>query len=178
MTREGASIFVRPREPRDDAAIAAVVAAAFGGDAEARLVEALRRDGDCVCERVALGDGDAIVGHILFSRLEVMSASQSLKAAALAPFAVRPDLQRRGVGDTLTRAGLQACRDAGYELAVVLGHPNYYARFGFSALLAKLLDAPYAGEAFMALELKPRAIDGLRWKVAYPRAFSGPINPD
>lgn len=172
MTKIRANIAIRPREPHDDDAIAAVIASAFGGDAEARLVEALRRDGDCVCELVALGDDGAVAGHILFSRLDVTSASQSLKAVALAPLAVRPDLQRRGVGDALTRAGLDRCREAHDELAVVLGHPNYYARFGFSALLAKLLEAPYAGEAFMALELKPGAIDGLKWKVAYPRAFS------
>ncbi len=174
MTKAQTNIAIRLREPQDDAAIAAVVRAAFGSHAEVRLVEALRRDGDCVCELVALGDDDSLTGHIFFSRLEVTSASQFLRAAALAPLAVRPDLQRRGIGDALIRAGLSACRDAGCGLAVVLGHPNYYARFGFSALLAKLLDAPYTGEAFMALELKSGAVGGHRWKVAYPRAFSSP----
>jgi predicted N-acetyltransferase YhbS len=55
---------------------------------------------------------------------------------------------------------------------VVLGHPSYYPRFGFSALLAKLLEAPYSGDSFMALELKPGSINGLKWHVAYPRAFA------
>jgi putative acetyltransferase len=64
-------------------------------------------------------------------------------------------------------------RDEGEDLAVVLGHPAYYPRFGFSSLLAKLLDAPYAGEAFMALELRPGVLAALRWRVAYPRAFGG-----
>ena len=56
----------------------------------------------------------------------------------------------------------------------MLGHPEYYARFGFSALLAKLLEAPYSGPSFMAMELKSGAIGGHSWKVAYPRAFSNP----
>jgi hypothetical protein len=89
MTKAQTNIAIRLREPQDDAAIAAVVRAAFGSHAEVQLVEALRRDGDCVCELVALGDDDSLTGHIFFSRLEVTSASQFLRAAALAPLAVR-----------------------------------------------------------------------------------------
>ena len=165
---------IRAREPRDDEAIAKVIASAFGTDREARLVAALRRGGDCVCELVALDPGGTVAGHILFSRLNVRAGSQSLRAVALAPLAVRPDLQRRGVGDTLTRAGLERCCDRGQDIAAVLGHPKYYSRFGFSALLAKVLEAPYAGDAFMALELRVGALGGRSWKVAYPPAFSDP----
>ena len=173
MSKAQTNIALRPREPHDDAAIAAVVTSAFGTEAEARLIESLRRDSDCVCEHVAVADNSEIVGHVLFSRLDVTAGSQSLKAVALAPLAVRPDLQRQGIGDALTRAGLTHCGDRGHELAVVLGHPNYYARFGFSALLAKHLDAPYSGEAFMALELATGVLGRLKWTVTYPRAFSG-----
>jgi putative acetyltransferase len=172
MSKAQTTVRIRPRAPGDDAEIAEVLTAAFRGADEARLVERLRRDGDCVCELVALDKSGAVVGHVLYSRLEVKSASQSLNAVALAPLAVRPDVQRSAIGDTLTRAGLKACAEAGCELAVVLGHPAYYPRFGFSALLAKLLEAPYAGPSFMALELKPGVLDGLKWSVTYPRAFS------
>lgn len=162
---------IRSRMPADDAAIDRVLRAAFGGEDEVRLVADLRRDGDCLIELVAADQAGDIAGHILFSRLAVTRGSRALSAAALAPLAVRPDVQRRGVGDALTRAGLAACRGRGFGLVVVLGHPNYYARFGFSALLAKLLDAPYSGPAFIALELAPGIIGAERWAVRYPRAF-------
>jgi putative acetyltransferase len=157
---------------QDDGAIAAVVAAAFGGHDEGKLVETLRRDGDMVCEFVAV-DAGAIVGHIAFSRLDVRAGERSLNAAALAPLAAAPHLQRQGIGDALTRHALARLSADGCELAVVLGHPAYYPRFGFSPLLARLLDAPYSGPSFMALELKPGAVGATRWTVAYPRAFSG-----
>lgn len=176
MSKPVTSISIRARVSHDDPAIAVLIAGAFttafGKSAEARLVEALRRNGNCVVELVAVDDDGTLTGHILFSRLEMRAGAQSLKAVALAPLAVRPGLQRQGIGTALARAGLAHCRDAGEELAVVLGHPEYYARFGFSALLAKVLDAPYSGKSFMALELKSGVVDGRRWKVVYPSAFS------
>ena len=164
---------IRPRRAEDDPQIAGVITAAFKNKAEAALVRRLREDGDMICERVAL-IGDTIVGHIAFSRLTVISGPNTLRASALAPLAVAPDRQNEGIGDAVTRAALAVLCSEGEDLAVVLGHPNYYARFGFSAVLAKLLDAPYAGDAFMALELKPGALQSLRWNVTYPRAFSSP----
>ena len=176
MSKPRENVSIRASAPQDSPAIAAVVAdaftTAFGKSAEAQLVEALRRNGNCVVELVAVGDDGTLVGHILFSRLEVRAGAKSLKAVALAPLAVQPGLQRQGIGTALARAGLAHCRDAGEELAVVLGHPEYYARFGFSALLAKVLDAPYSGKSFMALEFNPGVVDGRRWKVVYPSAFS------
>lgn len=174
MTEAQTNIVIRERVAGDDAGIAAVVTAAFGSPAEAALIEALRNDGDMVHEVVALAES-AIVGHIAFSRLNVTTGSETLRAAALAPLAIAPSRQHQGIGDAITRRALAELRDRGYELAVVLGHPAYYARFGFSSLLAKLLDAPYSGEAFMALELKPGALAALRWKVTYAKAF-GPAH--
>jgi putative acetyltransferase len=97
-----------------------------------------------------------------------------VKAAALAPLSVLPGHQRRGVGDELTRHALSQLRDSGVELVVVLGHPAYYPRFGFSELLARLLDAPYSGSSFMALELVPKVLGQTRWRVKYAPAFSRP----
>jgi len=172
MTSSAPSIATRPRASHDDRAIAEVVAAAFGGDEEAKLIERLRQDGEMLCEWVATTDDCRLVGHIAFSTLVARHGSQSLRAAALAPLAVAPAVQRRGIGDRLTRDGLEALRHQGIELVVVLGHPSYYPRFGFSALRAKLLEAPYCGDSFMALELTPRALAGVTWSVLYPRAFS------
>jgi putative acetyltransferase len=172
MTSAQSQTTIRPRESGDDAAIAAVVTAAFAGPDEAKLIDALRRDGDVVSEFVAIDAGE-IVGHVAFSRLDIRADPRTLRAAALAPLAVAPGRQRQGVGDALTRHALTHLRNDGWDIAVVLGHPAYYPRFGFSPLLAKLLDAPYSGPSFMALELRSGAAGALRWSVTYPRAFSG-----
>ncbi|MBL9096902.1 MAG: N-acetyltransferase [Alphaproteobacteria bacterium] len=162
---------IRPRARQDDGAIASVIEAAFGGQAEVALVEALRRDGDMVLERVAEEAQGGLVGHIAFSRLSAEGAGQSLRAVALAPLAVAPALQRKGIGDALTRTALTDLRNAGEEIAVVLGHPAYYPRFGFSNLQAKRLEAPFSGASFMALELRPGALADHRWRITYARAF-------
>jgi putative acetyltransferase len=163
---------IRPRDPKDDEAIRALVAAAFGGPNEVALIDALRSAGDMVSELVAQDGNGTVVGHVAFSRLEVANAAQKLRATALAPLAVAPARQSQGVGSTLVRDAVGRLRDRGHDLIVVLGHPGYYARFGFSAMVARLLDAPYAGDSFMALELAPDTLSSSRWTVAYPRAFA------
>lgn len=166
------TLVVRAFEPSDAGAVSRLVKAAFGGDSEVALIETLRRESDMVCEFVAATPSD-VIGHVAFSRLTVQCDSAALRAVALAPLAVAPAHQRSGVGKALTRFALGALSVAHEEVVVVLGHPNYYRAFGFSALLAKLLNAPYSGDAFMALELRAGALVGARWKVTYARAFSG-----
>lgn len=150
--------------------IRAVLAAAFGGAGEADLVERLRADGLVRLALVALEDGE-VVGHIVFSDLAVEIDGRKVDAAALAPVAVRPDRQRRGTGAALIRAGLEGLRRDGCEAVVVLGHPEYYPRFGFSPAPARKLAAPFAGDAFMALELAEDALAGAAGSVRYPDAF-------
>lgn len=160
---------IRYARPGDHPAIAAVVEAAFGQPAEARLVERLRADGDALFELVAV-EADAVVGHILFSRLW---ADRYEMFAALAPLAVRPDLQKTGLGSALVRAGLESAKEFGAHGVIVLGHPAYYPRFGFSAETAAKVSSPYAGQpAFMAVALEPGAFDA-PMTVAYPDAFGG-----
>jgi len=112
-----------------------------------------------------------IVGHILFSDLLIETEHAVLHAVSLAPMAVIPQYQRRGIGSALVRRGLEVCRERGKSIAVVLGHPAYYPRFGFSAELAKNLRGPYSGDAWMAVELIPGALDGVKGTVRYPEAF-------
>ena len=71
----------------------------------------------------------------------------------------------------LVREGLRACREAGHRIVVVLGHPEFYPRFGFSARLAERLKSPYSGPAFMAIELVPGALEGVEGEVRYPPPF-------
>jgi putative acetyltransferase len=164
---------VELREERagDEDAIRAVIREAFGGEAEGRLVDRLRADGLVVASLVAIVGG-RVVGHVLFSALPVDGEHGVVTAAALAPLAVAPEWQRRGIGTALVRRGLELCRERGSAAVVVLGHPGYYPRFGFSAELARQLRAPYSGEAFMALELIPGALGAGTGTVRYPAAFN------
>ena len=113
------------------------------------------------------------MGHILFSELPIETDQGVLDAVSLAPMSVLPKWQRRGIGSALVRHGLEACRERGKAIVVVVGHPGYYPRFGFSAALAKNLYGPFSGEAWMAIELKPGALEGVRGAVRYPEAFGG-----
>ena len=155
---------------KDRDAVANVHRLAFGRDDEGRLVERLRDSGLTEISLVARL-GLQIVGHILFSRLPIVTPGGVTTALALVPLAVLPDLQRQGIGSQLVRSGLEECRSAGYRVVVVLGHPEFYPRFGFSAKLAAPLESPFSGDAFMAAELVPRALSGLRGVVQYPPPF-------
>jgi putative acetyltransferase len=138
---------LRDERPEDGAAIARVVAAAFGQDDEARLAAALRASGDAVISLVA-EDGGEIVGHVLLSRM-----TAPFPALALAPVSVAPARQRSGVGSALVREAIARARDEGWGAIFVLGDPAYYRRFGFEAETAAGFSSPYAGEHFMALTL-------------------------
>ncbi len=161
---------VRPETEQDHDAVHRVTAAAFMGDAEAQLVQDLRKSGDVVFSLVAEDEGQ-VIGHVMFCRLVAEFEDHRIEAAALAPMSVHPDRQFRGVGERLVRAGLKLCEERGVELVVVLGHVSYYPRFGFSAELARKLDAPFSGEGFMALELRPVLPADGRVRIAYPAAF-------
>jgi len=150
------TFLVRPEAAADLAGIAAVHRAAFPTDLESRLVDALRDAGRLVVSDVAEADG-AIVGHVAFSPVTVEGID--LGGIGLAPLAVLPAWQRRGVGSALVPAGLAACRGLGYRFVVVLGDPAYYGRFGFARADALGLTNEYhPGPEFQVLAL---AADGL-----------------
>jgi len=159
---------IRYATAHDHGAIAGVIEAAFSRPDEARLVERLRADEDAMFELVAEADG-AVVGHILFSRLW---ADRDDLYAALAPLAVKPGLQRTGLGSALVRAGLASAPQFGAVGVLVLGEPGYYGRFGFAAQTAAQVEAPFRGlPAFMGLGFVDSAFEG-PLTVAYPSAFS------
>lgn len=160
----------REERPGDAPAVAALITAAFGQPEEAQLVADLARDGDVELSMVAV-EGTSILGHILYSDLGVVVDGRPVRAVALAPVAVVPARQEQGIGAGLIRASLDRLQALGFEAVVVLGHAAYYPRFGFSAALAAKLEGPFAGEAFMALELVPGALAGHVGAVHYARAF-------
>jgi putative acetyltransferase len=163
-------VVIRWEKDVDQAAIRRVNQAAFGTSEEADLVDALRTDGMVLRSAVAEADGD-VVGHVLFSRMWIDTAAAAVDAVALAPVGVVPSHQRQGIGDRLIRFGLAALREDGEAIVLVVGHPPYYPRFGFSTALAAAIESPFPADAFMALELVSGALDGVRGRVRYPAAF-------
>ena len=165
------SNIIRSEATADHDAIRHVNRLAFGQDDEARLVDALREGGFVRVSLVAEQAG-RVVGHILFSDLPIIREDGTVAALALAPMAVLPDFQRHGIGSALVQSGLEACRQQGHRVVVVLGHAHFYPRFGFSPKLAANLDSPFSGgDSFMAVELVPGALDGVVGRVQYPPPF-------
>ena len=165
------SVTIRPETSADHEAIRYVNRLAFGQDDEARLVDALRDGGYLRVSLVAERAGQ-VVGHILLSDLPILTEAGTVPALALAPMAVLPGFQKLGIGSALVRRGLDECRRQGHRIVVVVGHPHFYPRFGFSPRLAANLASPFSGrESFMALELVPRALDGVAGGAQYPPPF-------
>ena len=148
---------IRPEHPQEHASISALLRAAFGGEDEARLVETLRQQDDLSLSLVADAAG-TIIGHVALSPLQAEGP-----AFALAPVAVHPALQGRGIGDALIRAALKAVEG---HTVVVLGDPAYYGRFGFAPAD---LASPHAGPYLMALG--PALPAGST--IAHAKAFAG-----
>lgn len=159
---------IRHEAPEDAAAVRRVVELAFGRADEAALVDALSARGKVTLSLVAEEDG-CVVGHVLFSPVTI----ETVVGVGLAPLAVLPEFQRRGIGAELVRRGLAECRAAGHECAVVLGEPEYYRRFGFETAARHGVrcefDAPE--EAFMIVALLPGALAGLGGVARYQPEF-------
>lgn len=163
---------IRLETPADHLEVEALNDAAFGGPDESHLIEQLRADGLVTASLVADEYGE-IVGHILFSDLEVadIEHTRTIRACALAPLAVAPTHQRLGIGSELVRQGIELCEQLGVELIVVVGHAEFYPRFGFSAEKAECLKSPFSGPIHMVLELKTGVLDDFSGAVIYPPAF-------
>ena len=164
------AIGVRSEDLADRAAIRAVNSSTFGRNDEADLVDELRTSGHVLISLVGVVDGN-IVGHILFSRMWIQARPGLISAAALAPVAVLPEHQMKGIGSHLIEHGLRMLSDRDEGIVIVVGHPEYYLRFGFSRDKARLLESPFPAEAFMVLELVPGALDGVQGRVVYPPEF-------
>jgi putative acetyltransferase len=170
---EARRVVIRPAGALEAALLAEVHSAAFGRPDEATLVRALVAGGYHRVSLAAEVDGH-LVGHVLLTELGIASplvppGSPSLRALALAPLATLPDFQRRGIGSQLVRAALEAARRQGWRLVFVLGAPEYYGRFGFSAGRAARFACSYACSSFMAIALHPDAVE--EGRLEYPRPF-------
>jgi putative acetyltransferase len=168
-------LIIRSENKQDYAAVYEVNKLAFDGrDSEPRLVEAIRQSPEYIPDLslVAIED-DCVVGYILFSRIRIKTGTGDIPAISLAPLAVRPEYQNKGIGSALVKQGLKECTRLGHKIVIVLGHPDYYPRFGFGSAAAAGIKCPFdvPDEAWMALELQPGAMDGVVGEAHYPPAF-------
>ncbi len=170
------NIFIRPEIDADHPAIFTLHALAFGQENEGKLVELLRQDGCFIPELSLVATwNDEVVGHIIFSKIQIVeSADQRADSLALAPMGVLPQYQKSGIGGKLIYAGLAMAKELGYQSVIVLGHKDYYPRFGFEPAEKWEIRTHYEvpSEYFMGLELFPGALSGVKGVVEYSAPFS------
>ncbi len=165
------TIAVRPAEPADLDAIRQVHLSAFPTAMEADLVERLDRDGDLVISLVAEQDG-VTIGHVALSRMKVARGNDNWRALGLGPIGVLRGYQGAKAGTALIEAAMAIARATKEDLIFVLGEPDYYRRFGFSAEAARPFRSPYSGPFFMAAALKPGFVAPEQADADYAPAFA------
>lgn len=167
---------VRAECDADQDGARAVHRAAFPTDSEARLVDLLREHGQARVSLVAECYGQ-VVGHVLFSPVSVDAAAGQCWGLGLAPVAVLPAWQRRGVGSSLIREGLALCERQGAPFVVVLGEPEYYGRFGFKRAAAAGLGNEYGvDQEFQVLDLRPGSLPAGGGLVRYGPEFADVVD--
>jgi len=163
---------IRPERSGDFEPVRALLLASFGREAQARLVDRLRASGKIASALVA-EEKERILGHVVFSKIVASAQQGEVNALALAPLAVLPAFQRLGIGSALVSAGLERCRLDQHSRVLVLGDPDYYARFGFVPAARFGLKCPFPtdGNSFMAIELEPGAFARTSGTVRYGHEF-------
>jgi putative acetyltransferase len=164
-------MLIRVETEPDRQAVHALNEAAFDTASEADLVDNLREQARPIVSLVA-EENEQIVGHIMFSPAS-LTGDPELKLMGLAPMAVAPERQRAGIGSELVRAGLEQCKELGIAALIVLGHPEYYPRFGFvpASRFGVVSEYEVPDEVFMAMELEPGALKGKSGTAKYHAAF-------
>jgi putative acetyltransferase len=166
-------VTIRREKPDDITAVRAVNETAFGQPTEAGIVDSIRMACPDAVSLVAI-EGERVVGHIFFSPVVVSGPSGSIQGMGLAPMAVLPERQRRGIGSMLVQAGVDAMRKRNCPFVIVLGHPEYYPRFGFTPASRYGLSCQWDGipdEAFMVLILDEAVMAGVSGTARYRGEF-------
>lgn len=170
-------MIVRIENENDFEQIHAVNTLAFGKEEEAKLVELLRHSEAYIPQLALVAEKDSVViGHILFTKIQIVEGKTAFESLALAPMAVLPEFQNKGIGSLLVSTGLQQAKEMGYSSVIVLGHEKYYPRFGFKKASKYEIRPPFdvKDEAFMALELQEGALNGITGCVRYSKSFGLP----
>jgi putative acetyltransferase len=172
----GLRIGIRAEQEADYTFIREINNAAFGREGEGRLVDELRMTSRFNAHLSLLAEVNGrVVGHVLFYPVDMETARGVKVMLSLAPIAVLPSFQKRGVGSTLVREGLDRASKLGYDAIIVLGHADYYPRFGFRPASAWGIRPNFKvpDEAFMALELEKGALQNCEGVFCYPSEFEG-----
>lgn len=170
------SVYIRTEQENDHDSIREVNILAFNNqENEAKLIENIRKTEYFIPDLslIAVNHQSNVIGHILFSEIQLETANAILPTLGLAPMAVQPQYQRQGIGSRLVAKGLEYCKELGCEHIFVLGHPHYYPKFGFvpANIFGITSTFPVPDEAFMALELTENSLNGKGGTVLYPPAF-------
>ena len=149
---------------------------AFGRKSEANLVAALRNNPTVFVPELSIvaTENDKIVGHILLTKLGIRDKKGNLhKSLGLAPMAVLPEYQKRGIGTQLIKQGLSVAKKLGFKSVIVLGHEHYYPKFGFEPAKKWNIKAPFEvpSNVFMAIELVVDGLKDVSGTVVYPEEF-------
>jgi putative acetyltransferase len=162
-------IEIKEECPGDIATIRSLNSLAFGQDQEGNIIDALRANGAALLSLVAALNG-RLVGHIMYSPVSL----GELMGAGLGPMAVRPGHQRQGIGSKLVQMGNQKLQEAGCPFIVVLGHPNFYPRFGFrpASTFGITCEWEVADDVFMMLVLDQARMHGVSGLAKYRPEFS------
>lgn len=166
-------MIIRAEKRADYQNIRTVNIKAFGSSSEADIVDRIRLEDIEFISLVAERDGK-IVGHILFSPVTLEGYESELKLMGLGPMAVLPESQNKGIGSKLVSAGLKVCGNKSCDAVVVLGHPNYYPRFGFRPSIEYGIICEYdvPDDTFMVKELNPGVLKGKKGTIKYHPLFN------
>ena len=167
------NITIRKEEERDYKKVYEVNRLAFQQENESKLIEKIRKGKNFVPDLSLVAKiDDEIVGHILFSRIKIVGDS-IFESLALAPVAVIPEFQKQGIGAELIKKGIEKAKELGFDSIIVLGHKEYYPKFGFKRASNWSIECPFEvpDEAFMAIELTEKAFEDKAGTVRYPDEF-------
>jgi predicted N-acetyltransferase YhbS len=168
-------LFIRPERKEDYPRITEINNLAFKQENEGRLVENLRKNTGFIPELSLVAQEDnEVVGHILFFPIKIIDDKLIHTSLALAPMSVHPEHQGKGIGSALVRQGLKAAKEKGFKSVIVVGHANYYPRFGFKPAASWNIKAPFdvPEDVFMAIELTENGLKNVRGTVKYPDEFN------
>ena len=166
-------IKIREEKAEDYDAVREINDKAFGQVEEGRIVDKIRETCEEIISLVAV-EGEKVVGHIFFSPTEITHNGKTIKGMGLAPMAVHPDYQNKGIGSLLIKEGIKKVKETGCSFIIVLGHEKYYPRFGFETASMYGIKPQWDGvpdEAFMIMILDHEAMAGVSGIATYRKEF-------
>ena len=168
-------LIIRPERKEDYPRITEINKLAFKQENEGRLVENLRKNTEFIPELSLVAQEDnEVVGHILFFPIKIIDDKLIHTSLSLAPMSVHPSRQKKGIGSALVRQGLKAAKEKGFKSVIVVGHANYYPRFGFKPAAGWNIKAPFEvpEDVFMAIELTENGLKNIAGTVKYHDEFN------